>query len=380
MRVHPVIFLAVLTAAGCGAGASASRTVQVEEIRVVASRGAGGETEVTVLSPDVLFDEGNRLLRDDRCADAVERYDTLVREFPSSRYVSASLYNAGLCLQEARQWTASVERYERLLALRPGSRDEKHARFQLAEGLETLERWDPALENAEAMLRRDDLSSDERLEALARRARATLGAGRHEEAARLAREATSYYRTRSGSEVVHDEFFAAMAAYVLAETVRLRSEALTFPDGSVLEQHDVLDRRAALLLEAQRAYFDAIRMTNAHWAAASGYRIGAMYRAFFDAITAAPVPPPPRPMTDAQLELYRESYRAQLRDRVRPLVRHAIRYWELTLTMVERTGVETEWTPRVREDLERTRAMLLETGPSAALPANSPVPPSPSGP
>ncbi|MFN7702767.1 MAG: hypothetical protein ACK6CU_27850 [Deltaproteobacteria bacterium] len=362
MRIQLLVLLGLV---GCG-GASPVRSVRVEETRVVASRGAGGETEVQVWSADVLFDEGNGLLRAGQCEQAVARYDTLVREFPSSRYVSASLYNAGLCLQEAHAWPASVSHYEQLLTLRPGSADEKHARLQLAEGLETLERWERGLENAEALLRRDDLSSAERLEALARRSRAVLGLGRLEDAARLAREATSYYRTRSGDEVIHDEYFAAMASYVLAETIRLRSEALAFPDGSVLEQHDVLDRRAALLLEAQRAYFDAIRLTNAHWAAASGYRIGGMYRAFFDAITQAPVPPPPRPMHEAQLALYRESYRSQLRDRVMPLVRHAIRYWELTLTMVERTGVESEWTARVREDLERTRALVLAATPAAA--------------
>lgn len=361
-----ITLLLVLAAslAGCGA-TSPSRHVLVEETRVIAVRGQGGETEVEVLSAEVLFDDGNTLLRAGRCLEAVERYDRLVTEFPSSRYVSPSLYNAGLCLQEAGAWEASVAHYQQLLELRPGSSDEKHARLQLAEGLEHLERWEPALANAEATLGRGDLSSDERLEALARRARAVLGLERVDDAARLSREAISYYRTRTGDEVIHDEYFAAMASYVLAETIRLRSEALSFPDGSVLEQHEILDRRAALLLDAQRAYFDAIRMTNAHWAAASGYRIGAMYRTFFDAITSAPVPPPSRPMTDAQLEIYRATYRDELRARVMPLVRHAIRYWELTLTMVERTGVETEWTTRVREDLEHTRTLVLATGPAA---------------
>ena len=370
MRIHSSLTLVVLLLVGCGSAAP-TRTVRVEETRVVAVRGEGGETEVQVLSADVLFDEGNGLLRAGHCDEAVARYDTLVREFPSSRYVSASLYNAGLCLQEARSWPASIAHYEQLLALRPDSSDEKHARLQLAEGLETLERWEPGLVNAEALLRRDDLSSAERLEVLARRARVVLGLGRLEDAARLAREAVSYYRTRTGDEVIHDEYFAAMASYVLAETIRLRAEALAFPEGSVLEQHDVLDRRAALLLEAQRAYFDAIRLTNAHWAAASGYRIGAMYRAFFDAITQAPVPPPPHPMSDEQLTLYRESYRSQLRDRVLPLVRHAIRYWELTLTMVERTGVESEWTARVHEDLEQTRQLVLAS--TRPLPAAAPL-------
>lgn len=349
-------FASLALVVGCG-GTTTTRMVQVEESRVIA-RTNGGETSVELLSPDVLFDEGNAHLRAHECDEAVAVYDRLVSEFASSRFVSPALYNSGLCLQDAEQWEGSVSHYERLLSMRPDSSDAKHAMLQMADGLEHLERWQPALDNAEAALRRSDLNSAERLEALARRARAVLGLGQLDEAARQAREAASYFRTRTGDQVIHDEYFAAMATYVLAETIRLRSEALTLPDGNVLAQHDVLDQRAQLLLQAQNAYFDAIRMTNAHWAAASGYRIGAMYRSFFDAITSAPVPPPPNAMSDAQLALYQESYRTQLRDRVRPLMRHAIRYWELTLAMVERTGVESEWTPRVRADLEATRALM----------------------
>ena len=47
--------------------------------------------------------------------------------------------------------------------------------------------------------------------------------------------------------------------------------------------------------------------------------------------------------------------------RGKPLIRHAIRYWELTLMMVERTGVRTEWSSRVRDDLERARVRLLDS-------------------
>lgn len=362
---------------GCGQSATGGRTVQVEESRVIA-RTSGGETSVELVSPDVLFADANTHLRAHECAEAVALYDRLVSEFASSRFVSPALYNSGLCLQDAELWEPSVTRYARLLEMRPDSTDAKHAMLQMADGLERLERWQSAVDNAEAALRRADLTSAERLEALARRARAVLGLGALDDAARQAREATSYFRTRTGDEVIHDEYFAAMATYVLAETIRLRAEALTLPDANVLAQHDVLDQRAQLLLQAQNAYFDAIRMTNAHWAAASGYRIGSMYRSFFDAITSAPVPPPPGPMNDAQLVLYRESYRTQLRDRVRPLMRHAIRYWELTLAMVERTGVESEWTARVRADLEATTALMqadaptLTDEPNRAPPAGDP--------
>jgi hypothetical protein len=44
---------------------------------------------------------------------------------------------------------------------------------------------------------------------------------------------------------------------------------------------------------------------------------------------------------------------------VEPLIRHAIRYWELTLMMVERTQSQTPWAERIREDLERARQRLI---------------------
>jgi hypothetical protein len=64
-------------------------------------------------------------------------------------------------------------------------------------------------------------------------------------------------------------------------------------------------------------------------------------------------------MTAAELEIYRTEYRLRLAELAQPLVRHAIRYWELTLAMVRRTGVRSEWTERIHADLERARARLF---------------------
>ena len=55
-----------------------------------------------------------------------------------------------------------------------------------------------------------------------------------------------------------------------------------------------------------------------------------------------------------------EVYPQELAKLIKPLLRHAVRYWELTLMMVERTGVQTEWAATTRQDLERTRALLLD--------------------
>lgn len=346
----------------CGAARTAPRTgaaVELEETRIVARRTEGGELELDSYDASQLFARAYALSRGGRCTEAVALYDRVAAEFPGSRFVSPALYNAGLCLQSGGELAAAIERYTRLLARVPDSADAKHARFQMTTALAELERWDETLASAEVLLDRDDLRSDERLEAMARRAEALFGLARVDDAERAARDALGYYRTRQGDEQIADEYFAAAANFVLAETIRTRSEALSLPDADVARQRETLDRRAQLLLDAQRAYFDTMRHTDARWAAAAGYRIGAMYERLYRAITEAPVPPPSREMSEEALAVYRREYRSQLADRVRPLVRHAIRYWELTLLMVERTGVRSDWVERTRGQLEEARALLL---------------------
>lgn len=371
-RILPTLL--ALLAAACGAAAPRpavpgdGEVIAMEEMRIVASR-EEGELVLDSYDAGQLFERGTRLLNEGRCRDAVERfYDRLAREFPSSRYVAPALYNAGLCLHEGGELEASIPYYQRVIEQAGAARDGRHASFQLAQVLIGLERWEEALALTDRLLLREDLGSPERLEGLARRAQALLGLDRLDEAERQARDALSYFRTRQGDDRIDDPYFAAAANFVLAETMRSRSERIEVPAADALTQHDVLDRRARLILDAQREYFSTIRFTDAHWAAASGYRIGAMYDRLWQAMMEAPIPPPTQPMNEATTELYRREYRQELARHIRPLIRHAIRYWEMTLLMIERTGVRTEWADRARADLERMRGLLLEqeeTAPAA---------------
>ncbi len=350
----------LLSLAGCGAAIAPTTTARLlEETRIVAMRDEAGGYRFDTYTAEDLFRQGTALQADAHCADAVARYDRIADEFPSSRYLSPSLYNAALCLQQTGDLESSAAHYYQLIDHVPDSADVRVARLQLTGVLITLERWQEALASSDLLLARTDLPSDERLEAMARRAQALFGMRRLAEATTAAEDAGTYYRTRRGDEVITEPYFAAAAMFVRAESVRARSEAMVLPAGDVQAQHRTLEQRAQLILDAQRAYFDTIRLTNAHWAAAAGYRIGSMYETLYADMTAAPVPPPAEPMSDQQLAMYRDAYRAELRSRVEPLVRHAIRYWELTLLMVERTGVETQWAIRTHAELDRARQLLV---------------------
>ena len=334
--------------------------VEMEELRITARPNPTGGFELDSYDAQSLFAEALTRQNEGECEDAVALYDRLAREFPASRFRSAGLYNAGFCLQDSGALEPAAERYLRLMEEGGSEDDLRHAGFQLVKIFIELERFADAAYVAERLLTRQDLSPDERMEAMARGAQARLGLDQLDAAAREARSALLYYRTRPEAEPVRDEFFAALANFVLAETLRARAAAIPVPVASTPVQHEALERRAQRMLDAQREYFNTIRLTNAHWAAAAGYRIGQMYDEFWNAITQAPPPPGEVPRSAQLREVWLDEYRLELKRWVKPLIRHAIRYWELTLLMVERTHVSSEWTDRIREDLERARTRLLE--------------------
>jgi tetratricopeptide (TPR) repeat protein len=370
------LWLSLTGCAGTATGATTTpaQVVKFEELHINAKAKQGGGYEFESYDAGELFKHATELLNAQRCDEAVALYDKLVNEFASSEYVSASLYNAGLCLQALGKFVESADHYANVRKLRPDSEDVKDASFLLAEVLIQLERWGDALALADELLAREELTPEERLEGMARRAQALLGDGRIDDAQRYAQSALSYFRTRPKDQPIRDEFFAAACNYVFAETFRVREEALPFPEG-LEPQKQVLIQRAQLLLQAQREYFNTIsfqNLDNLHWAAASGYRIGHMYDELWHAVMSAPVP--------ANLKGEGEAiYHQELAKLIKPLIRHAIRYWEMTLMFIERTGMKTSWADKTKLDLARVRALLLEQPPgegglppSAAAPGAAP--------
>lgn len=367
--------LAVLLGIGCAgglgcAGQQAQPTtpgrdvVTMEPMRITAERDGDGHV-VTAYDAEDLFTQATEHLNAQRCDEAVALYDQLVAEFADSRYASAALYNAALCLQAQGEFAGAADRYQALRQQMPDSPDYKDASFQYAEVLVQLERFEEVVTVADALLADSALSQDERIEGMARRAQGLLGLQRVDDAQNYARSILMYFRTRTTPEAVADEFFVAAANYVLAETHRIKAQAMEFPPG-LEPQKKVLVQRAEMLLEAQREYFNTMRFTNLdnfHWSSASLYRIGHMYDELWHAVMAAP---PPSHLPPEGVEVYR----LELAKLIKPLMRHAIRYWEMTLLYFDDKGVKNKWTEQTKEDLARVRALMLEQPPGpGGLPA-----------
>ncbi|MEY2933927.1 MAG: hypothetical protein RL033_4676 [Pseudomonadota bacterium] len=358
-RSLSLCLLGLLGTAACGARNSTPTTpnkvVEMEALRIVAKHDEAGAYSFESYDAEELFKRANAELAAGRCREAVVLYDRLENEFAGSRYQSAALYNAGLCLAQLDDKEGALTHFEALMSKLPDSPDIKHASFQAGHLQVALSRWDAAKKTALALLARNDLDPSERVESMSMQAEASLGQSQLDDAEHTAQQALTFYRTRP-SELIPDPYYAAAANFVVAEVIRQRGEQMAFPDTNQDEQKAVLVKRAQLLLDAQREYFNTIRHTEAHWAAAAGHRIGAMYDRLWQDLVHAPVPPTLSPGA-------KELYPQEMAKLIKPLLRHAIRYWELTLLMVERTGVRTEWADATRKDLERTRALLLEQPP-----------------
>lgn len=325
-----------------------------------------------VYDAEDLFDHAYQLGKQGRCEEGIPHYTKVADEFADTQWASPALYNAGLCLHELSKGEEAAVFYERLLREHPTSEDTRHTQFQLAALYVSLERHERGLEIAKELLEIRDLEPDEKIEAMARRAQHELGLGQGSEARRTARSAVGYYRTRPENDRVMDEFFAAAANYVFAETYRLEAEAINIPDAPAEEQHNVLERRAQFMLQAQTEYFNTMRYSLAEWAAPAGYQIGAMYDLLYQDISKSPVPPPKLKFNDAEMAAYEDEYRKELRKKIAPLVKHAIRYWELTMMMLERTGIESEWKEKIQAGLDRVREQSLQDQMPGAKPLDAP--------
>lgn len=370
------LFLVALSAGvgGCGASLRSSatpETVEMEVVRVTArvpevgESNAAGPMEVDAYDARELLRRGNGALAEERYPDALVIYDRLVAEFPDSSFLSAAHYNAALSLERQGQFERAAERYMLLVRRLPESNDVKDSLFQAARCYERLERWESTVEVLDMALEREDLSPDERLEAMTRRGTALVLAGQRDQGETQLRRAILFYR-REGIDAIRTDYYLAQAQHYLGEAPRMAMADIAMSNDEA-EFRIALERRCALLLEAQTQYVQAIRVGNAHWGAASAYRIGEMYSGLYDDVMAVPVPEvevPPDLTAPEEIQAFRDEfprhYRHLLREYLEPLLHNAIRWWESNLMMVERTGVSGQWVQRTRENLSNVQRLLEE--------------------
>jgi tetratricopeptide (TPR) repeat protein len=360
------LLILVVALAGCAhtqKGAPPERRMQMDPI--VFKAHADGEVEV--LDPASLFERAGAEYGEKEYARAVADFDRVAQDYPDSRFVVPSLYNAGLALEAEGDLSAAAARYRRITAEHPEDKDVLDAWYRLGKVYADAKNFAAAVETWAQVLARKDLSLADRIEAMARRGVAQFSLRDYIAAERTFREQQAWYHAHENEERLDSDFFLGMSAYYLGEVAHEQYKALPvrLPERQMSKD---LEAKARLLLVAQQRFIDAMRVQNPEWATAAGFQIGSLYREFYDDLVGAPVP---ANLTGEAREVYLDEVRKQ----VKGLLQKAVAVHERNILMAERLGENNDWVKRSNEQMAQLRKLLTPgPAPTESEPASSPAP------
>jgi TolA-binding protein len=327
------------------------------------------DLELAGKNDEELFAIGQAAFSAGELERAANAFGRLADLFPSSRREATALFDAGLAYQRLERWRLALERFRAVTRKYEGA-DADEAAFKAAECLYHLGEQADARTLLDGLAKRTDLSAADHVRALTQRGIVELEAGLPVEAEQSLRLAVSAWKSGSEQERL-DDYYPAQAQFYLGEVYRTHFQAVRLDpskDGEAKLAKDLEDK-AELLLSAQGHYLRAIRIGNADWAVAAGYRIGELYDALHAALVEAPLPPG----LDAEETA---AYRAELKRKVRVLVTKAIAIYEQTLAVAGRTRIENNrFVAETQASLDRMKQALRDIPADGAAPAEPRLPP-----
>jgi tetratricopeptide (TPR) repeat protein len=299
-------------------------------------------TASEVTTEPELATRAERALMEQRWADAVEAYRTLLAADPDGPHAADYSFDLGLALEGTQERAKARDTFLDLARRFPDGTKARASLVRAASLDAYLEDWAALAGIGDTLLARGDLEDVDRLVALGSRglARVELGedtAGSKDIFDGLELSDQLHYGARDVLPVA-----VAELRFALGELRRVRSEKIVFdpvPDDFL----DKLEERCGGLLEAQAAYALAVRSIDPHWAAMGGYRVGEMYRVLHRDLMQ--IPPPARSKTARQKQIFY----AFMHIRYRVLLEKGLKELEQTIALGERTADSSPWIQRARD-------------------------------
>jgi tetratricopeptide (TPR) repeat protein len=316
--------------------------------------------EPQIVTPDEgasrreLLGRAEHALLESRWQDAVQTLETLraAGHITSDPDMPVILFNLGLAYEGLGDREHARDVYHEEARTFPASREARTALLRVIAIHADLEEWEPLGETADALLARKDLDAVDHMTALGGRALSAVERGDDGVAMRDVQNGLDEVETLGFGATGRLPSPAAQLRFALAEVRRVRSERIEF----VPVTPDFLSKieaRCQGLLDAQHAYADAMRSEDPHWAAMSGYRIGAMYRALHHDLVQ--IPPTEQAKTDKQKQLFF----AMMHMRYRVLLEKGLEMMKRTSAFASKNPDVLPWAKRAdaaRADMEQALA------------------------
>jgi len=288
-----------------------------------------------------LFARAERELHDEEWAAARRDFELLVKAGPSPSIFPTVLFDLGTADEALGDRAAAAASYHALAAKFPAMPSARIALVRCVTLEAVLEDWKPLGDTADALLARSDLDPLDRIAALGARALSRAELGQTDLAVR---------DVEKGLDIVEDHHVGmngrlppsgAVLKFALAEARRIDTEKIALqPVGKDFVAK--VSARCAGLLEAQRAYADAMRTTDPQFAMMAGYRLGAMYEKLHGELMSIP------PDGFAKNERERQIFYGIMHVRYRALLDKALIMLNATLDVADKVGDRSPWVERGR--------------------------------
>jgi tetratricopeptide (TPR) repeat protein len=358
--MRALLFVTMGVALGSVACSSAQHPAPATPTTTVATPPPATNVGTTVISGSgesgtalELFERGKKLLLEEKYKEAADTFDLVLKGDPQGRLAPMALLHAGIAAAGAGDRDRALGRFSQLIDSFPQDELVKLALQRSSRILVRAEKWEALARTSEKLLARTDLTILETIEGLGARGLALAETGELDQGARWVDKARDLMEKNHIAEEgkIPDE--VAQVYFALGEVRRLKSEQIKF-DPPPPNFGETFETRAQGLLDAQAAYTDAMRTTDATWATMSGYRIGQLYQALHHDVMVMKAP------TVAKTEKDKQLFEGAMRLRYRVLLEKGLKMMDATLRMNQRVGEETAWTARTRQskaELEREIAV-----------------------
>ena len=234
---------------------------------------------------------------------AAEAYEKVNQLFPKSDVGADALFNAGVLRQALGQTKEAIRHYETYARrYRRSQQDAEEVAFRVGAVYDDAKQYGRAERAFDSYLKRYR-SGRFAVEAQLRAGRAALSLGKMSRASRKLRAAVARHQRARGDEKQRTARFAAEARYLLGEVLYAEYDAISL-DVPPRKLEQALARKDRLLEKALNIYIDVIEYNDPQWATAALYRIGSVTEEFATTLRETP---PPKGLSDADRELYRQA-------------------------------------------------------------------------
>ena len=302
-----------------------------------------------------LFDQGKKLLLEEKYKEAAEAFDLVLKGEPEGRLAPMALVQAGMAYEGLADHDTALARYRQVIDKFPKDELVKLAWLRSSRLLVRAERWGELGAAADALLARADLTNAETIEAEGAKSLSIVEAGGDlEQASRQAEHARTIMEKYHIGESGHITDEVAQVFFAIGEVRRAESEKLKF-DPMPPNFAEAFEQRAQGLLRAQSAFTDAMRTTDAYWATWAGYRVGQLYQQLHRDVMVIKTP------DNFKTPRQKQMFEGAMRLRYRILLEKGLKMMDATVRMNERVSETNGWGAKAKASRAELQKSLDET-------------------